>query len=373
MIKIKIGIVSDVHLAYTSSIMPLHKDGSKFTTRLQMCIDSINWSEELFKEKQVDYIFNLGDLCDNTVLRAEEISALSELYKSRNENSIKEYYVLGNHEALDTQHKYHSTSFLKNVPNMEVISVPKIIELVKDNETLKVTALPHMDFNKINHEFLKSINSEILFSHIDIKGSSIRQNYCADFGIDPDMLCMYFNQGFNGHIHTQEELKCAKKNFWNVGSLTSISFSDSKYYVPSAHIYDTETQKFESFQNPYVILFRDLKANSVAELKNNIKNLVNNQFKYILKLTVPYEIRNAVQEIVQAFPNVISYRTISDLSRENKNLDLQLENSQIKLDTIDEKNIKAEFLEFIKNYEKHEKEILKFPYDLYLKVISEVD
>lgn len=369
----KIGLVSDVHLSYTSSIMPLHESNSKFTTRLQMCIDSINWSEKLFEENKIDYIFNLGDLCDNTVLRAEEISALSELYKSRNNNSIKEYYILGNHETLDSGHKFHSTSFLRSIPNLEIISRPQIIELKKDNEILKVTALPHLDHTKITHEFLKSINSEILFSHIDIKGSSIRQNYCADFGVDPDMLCMYFNQGFNGHIHTQEELKCSKRNFWNIGSLTSTSFSDSKYYVPSAHIYDTVTKKFESFQNPYVILFRDVRAETLSDLKNEIKKIVNNQFKYILKITVPYSIRNNAQEIVSEFQNVISYRIISDLSKDNKNLELQLENSEIKLDIIDKENIKSEFLEFIKNYEKHEKEVLKFPYEKYIEVISKLD
>lgn len=373
MIKIKIGIVSDVHLAYTSSIMPLHENNSKYTTRLQMCIDSINWSEKLFEEKNVDYIFNLGDLCDNTVLRAEEISALSELYKNRDKNSIKEYYVLGNHEALDNTHKFHSTSFLTNIPNMELISRPQIIELKKDNEILKVTALPHIDHTKITNEFLKSINSEILFSHIDIKGSSIRQNYCADFGIDPDMLCMYFNQGFNGHIHTQEELKCAKKNFWNVGSLTSTSFSDSKYYIPSAHIYDTQTRKFESFQNPYVILFRDIKANTLVDLKNGIKKIVDNQFKYILKVTIPYNLRNDSQEIISKFSNIIAYRIVSDLSRDNKDLNTQLDNSEIKLDIIDKENIKSEFLTFIKDYEKHEKEILRFPYEKYIEVISKLD
>lgn len=353
--------------------MPLHEENSKYTKRLQMCIDSINWSEQLFKEKGVDFIFNLGDLCDNTILRAEEISALSELYKGRDNNSIKEYYVLGNHEALDSTHKFHSTSFLQSVPNLEVISRPQIIELKTENETLKVTALPHMDHTKITHDFLKSINSEMLFSHIDIKGSSIRQNYCADFGVDPDMLCMYFNQGFNGHIHTQEELKCAKRNFWNVGSLTSMSFSDSKHYIPSAHIYDTETQKFESFQNPYVILFRDIRASSLSDLKNGIKRIVDNQFKYILKITIPYGLRNDSQEIISSFPNVIAYRIVSDLSRDNKNLDLQLENSEIKLDIIDKENIKSEFLEFIKNYEKHEKEILRYPYNKYIEVISKLN
>lgn len=353
--------------------MPLHKDKSKFTERLQMCIDSVNWSEKLFEEKDVDYIFNLGDLCDSTTLRAEEISALSELYKSRNENSIKEYYVVGNHEVLDNEHKFHSTSFLSKVPNMEVIRQPKVIELKTKDETIKVTALPHMNFEKINDEFLKAINSEILFSHIDIKGSSIRQNYQADFGIDPDRLCLYFNECFNGHIHTQEELKCAKKNFWNIGSLTSISFSDSKYYIPSAHIYDTKTKKFESFQNPYSILFRDLKANSLADLRNKIKDLVDNQFKYVLKVTIPYSLRNDAQKIILEFPNVISYRIISDLSGDNKNLDLQLQESEVELNIVDKENIKSEFLEFLKNYEKHEKEILRYPYEKYIEVISKLN
>ena len=74
----KLGIVADMHLAYTSSILPIYKKDSIHTTRLQYMIDTVKWYTKLFEEQGCDYIINLGDLTDSNILRSEEITALAE-------------------------------------------------------------------------------------------------------------------------------------------------------------------------------------------------------------------------------------------------------------------------------------------------------
>lgn len=360
----KIGIITDIHASFTSSIMPIHKEGSIYTTRLQMVIDSIKWSQNLFKEKGVDLVVNIGDLFDNHIVRAEELTAVSEAYYS---TDIDEIYVLGNHETLDVNRKFHSSSILENFDHVTVVSHPSVINYKGYN----LSILPYMSPDMIKPDVLNNIKGNILFSHIDIRGSHLRPDYTAEFGVEPEMLSMYFNHVFNGHIHTAERILPEKGyDIRNVGSLTSTSFSDSNEYVPSAHIYDTDTNEFVSYQNPYAILFRRFSANSIKEVIDKLERY-NNQFKYILRVTVPYDIREETSKIVESKSNVITSRIISDISKENKdfkNLEITESINSVKSD-----NIKVEFLNFLKyDYEEVNQEILKYPYEQYLEVISGV-
>ena len=70
----------------------------------------------------------------------------------------------------------------------------------------KRSGIKYIDYK--DHEFLKKYNSDILFSHIDITGSSLYKAFGIDIGIDPNLLCMYFNNVFNGHIHLGQKLEC---------------------------------------------------------------------------------------------------------------------------------------------------------------------
>lgn len=360
----KIGIIADVHASYTSSIMPIYQEGSKYTTRLQMCIDSIKWSQELFKKNNVSYVINLGDLFDNTIVRSEELTAVSEAYSS---STIQEFYLLGNHETLDVNRKFYSTAML-NRENVVTVSQPCRITL---NHSVEIAFIPYMKFDNINHNMLKDIKADIVFTHLDIKGSHLRQDYQAEFGVEPELLSMYFNHTFNGHIHTAERILPEKGyDIRNVGSLTSTSFADSNEYIPSAHIYDTDTGLFESYQNPYAILFRRIKVNSIEELYGKLEKY-KNQFRYIIRAVVPYDIREECYKIINDMPNVLTSRVVSNISSQNSHI-LNTNRDSVKMVSRDD--LKVEFLNFLKSdYEKSSKEVLKYPYNKYLEVMSELD
>ena len=108
----RVGIYTDIHCSYTSSILPLHIDNSCYTARLKMVVDTFKWMYELFEHNNVDYIVNCGDLFDSYRLRAEEISAMAE---SLSYNSgIPEYHIIGNHEVMDVRRNFYATALLNN-------------------------------------------------------------------------------------------------------------------------------------------------------------------------------------------------------------------------------------------------------------------
>lgn len=363
----KFLIVADMHLAYTSSILPIYQKNSMYTTRLQYMIDTVKWYENLAKEQNVDYIINLGDLTDSNILRSEEITALSEAYSCRDENSVPELYIVGNHDMLTDDHRFSATTILSRIPNFKVYTTPEKVMLHGNNEDLEVTMLPYINWKKIDHEFLKKWNSDILFSHIDIMGSSLYKVFGNDIGIDPNLLGMYFNQVYNGHIHLQERLECNKENIWNVGSLSSLSFSDSNKYIPGAHIVDTKTGSFETIENPYNILFRKLKVSSISDLIDKLKKY-DKKYKYVLRVEIPFNIREDARKLIDKEENVIAYRLLLD----RKNISLTNE-SKVNLEVIDKNNIKYKFIDFIKSFSDENDKELKYPVNSYINLISSME
>lgn len=362
----KFLIVADMHLSYTSSILPIYQKDSMYTTRLQYIIDTVKWYEQLAKDEHVDYIINLGDLTDSNILRAEELTALAEAYSCRDKNSIPELYIVGNHDTLTDDHRYNATSILRSIPGFTIFNKPTKMELKTDNDSKEVTFLPYMNWKDIDHEFLKKYNSDILFSHIDITGSSLYKAFSIDIGIDPNLLCMYFNNVYNGHIHLQERLECSKNNIWNVGSLTSSSFSDSNKYIPGAHIVDTELNSFKTIPNPYDILFRKFSIESITELKTQLSKL-DKTYRYVLRIDVPYKLKEDISKMLEKEDYVIASRLIIN----RKNIGASI-NDVTQLEIVDKNNIKYKFIDFIKSFEDDTGKELKYPVKSYTDLISNI-
>lgn len=363
----KLLVVADMHLAYTSSILPIFHSDSMYTTRLQYMIDTVKWYEDLAKKENVAYIINLGDLTDANILRSEEITALSEAYACRNQDSIPEIYIVGNHDMLTDDHRFSATTILSRIPNFYVYTEPTKMTLTANDETIETTLLPYINWKKIDHEFLKKWNSDILFSHIDIMGSSLYKVFGNDIGIDPNLLEMYFNQVYNGHIHLQEHLDTKKEAIWNVGSLTSLSFSDSNKYIPGAHIIDTKTGGLKTVENPYNILFRKMKVSSLSDLIDRLKKY-DPKYKYVLRVEIPFNIREDAKKLIEKEENIIAYRLLLD----RKNISLTNE-SKANLEIIDKNNIRYKFMDFIKSFADENDKELKYPVASYINLISSME
>lgn len=331
----RIGIYSDLHVSRTSSILPLHTNDGKYTARLQMILNTGKWMYEQFSRNSVDLIVNCGDTLDSSTVKAEELTAISEFYSYS--RGIPEIHLLGNHELQDNGHQFYSSAILNNIKNIKVISEPTV-----DTEN-NLVFVPYNKPDEVLSREISNMSGDIMFSHIDLKGSTLRGSYVLDTGFNPDVISKNVNMVINGHLHTAEKLNTTKP-VWNIGSVSSVSFSDNSKYIPSICILDTESHKITRLENPHAILFRKITIKSVSDIT---RYLSSNVYKLALSVTAPYNIVDAVKDIISKEENVIASRVISDTSRI---IDKVRETRQdIELSS----NIEQEFIKFLKIQDKN--------------------
>lgn len=355
----KILIYTDVHCSRTSSILPVYTKNSVYTTRLDMIIKSFKWMYSVAKKEDVDLIVNLGDLFDKNIVKSEELTAISECYKIS--PGIQEYHIVGNHELLDEDKKFYATSILNNYPFIKIFDEP-----VRFDDHFSM--LPYMNPDDITFDLLKSIKNDILFSHIDIMGSSIRTGYDLTCGVDPEFLAMNFDIVFNGHIHKHGLVhNSISRIILNVGSMTSISFADSNTYIPGVLIVDTHNSKLYKFiENPECILFRKFRILSVEDLIKTL-NGIDRKFKYVLSIECPYEIRNDIKSYLDGSTrdiDCIKYQVKTIVDNTNQ----QLRMKEFESVTAISDNINSEFVKFIND----NANLIKYPLPKVESLIKEV-
>lgn len=340
--------------------MPIHSNGSdKYSTRLNMLVQSGKWMYDLFDKNNVDIIVNCGDMLDSHIVRAEEMTALSEFYNYS--KGIPEYTLIGNHDTLDNSREFYSTSILNNMGFIHVLNEPCVLKIPYKDES--IAFLPYMKSELINDSLLRELSnkSDILFSHIDIKGSHLRPDYIMDSGVSAELLSMNFKYVFNGHLHTAEKIPTSENYICNIGSFSSNSFSDNNSYIPSVLIFDTESKSIQRFEIPYAILFRKVTIHRISDLVEYINNLDNN-YKYIVRTRVPYNIKDEVRKLIADSDKILSYRIVIDQSSSNQ----VLRSSEI---LSDDSDIKADFQKFISDNQ----DIIKYPLDVCNKIIKEIE
>ena len=298
----KVQIYTDLHCSYTSSILPLYSgESSKFTTRLEMIVNTGRWLSDLAKKENVDLIINGGDTFDSIIVKAEELVAISEFFKCFEEVSCDHYVLVGNHEKVNEN--FNGSEIFSGFKSVHVVDKPKKI-------TDEISLLPYMQEDLITHDLLKTIRGKLLVSHIDIQGSCLRDSYILDSGVNPEMLAEYFEFVANGHLHTAEKLKTTQNEVWNIGGVSSISFVDNQEYIPSCVIFDTETKTFKRYENPYSILFRKISIDTVKDLLLELKKLPENPVVLSIKFS-NYEQKVDLQNILDKNSKVLNYKLVN--------------------------------------------------------------
>lgn len=348
-----IGIYTDIHASFNSSIMPIHCDGSIYSTRLQMIIDTFKWMYSTFEKENVELIFNGGDLFDSNTIKSEEITAISEAY--RYSKGVPEKHILGNHEITNNDKTFYSTALLGNFPFIEIYDKPTKLD------NYNISLLPYMKSDDITSEVLSQISgdNQILISHIDIKGSSLRPSYIMEFGVNSELIANYFTTTLNGHLHTAEKVDTSRNSIYNIGSTTSLSFNDNSDYIPGVCIYNTETHKMKHINNPNAVLFRKFKISTLGELLKKLNDFDNTSYKYILRVTVPYDLREKARDAIELRKNVMTCRVISDMTNYHSSVEVK--------STVDIKyDMREKFIEFLNSDECN----LNYPLSEYLEVLS---
>lgn len=335
----KIGIIGDIHWSKYSSI--LRSRGNKYSTRLENCIESINWAEETTKD--CDLIVYLGDFFDYESLKSEEITALSEI----NWNNVQHEFLVGNHE-LGLNDLTFSSAHIFKMNNMEVITSPTLY--IDDDEETELCFLPYILNNTGNLEdyFEKHLyfDKRVIFSHNDIAGIQLGK-FIAKSGFSIENIEKNCDLFINGHIHNGSKIS---DKIYNVGNLTGQNFSeDAMIYKHNIFILDTHNLNIEILENPYSLKF--YKFDSLEDLVN-----FNFNSNSIITAKLYNGVINEARTFVNNNKNILAHRFIisqkdTTESSLNKNVSLTINHlekfQEFVLDKLGNNDVVVEELEEI--------------------------
>lgn len=344
----KIFMYSDLHISKTSSILP--QTEGKYSYRQQMIMATGKWLSNLVKDEKPDIIINLGDTFDQHTITSYDIDTASEFFGNFKDLKVPHIVLVGNHEMINKD--FNAIALLKHINNIIVIDEPSTInlEINGNGDPVPLAFLPYQNWNEIK-EFPKG---NFLFSHIDIKGSSLRRDSELKDGLELTDLAQY-RLVFNGHIHKPS----IRGNVVNVGSITSHSFSDDEDTVPTAYIFDTNTMDLKQFKSIFSPLFRKTTCNTIDELKSFLNDL-DETYVYCINCVCPFEIKEDIRNLLDENSKVVSYRLNVTV---NKEQEVQEQSNLIVQTNIDIVQTFREFLDSI-NID------LKYPKQYYMNILN---
>ena len=352
----KIFLYSDLHISRTSSILPQTSSNNLYTYRQDMILKTGEFLADIIKKENPDLIINLGDTFDQHTITSYDIDVASKFFKCFEQFNIPHFVLVGNHEMVNQN--FNAIEILNNINNITVISEPATIDvndLLNVNEKLKLGFLPYCNYKDI----IMFPEATYLFSHQDIQGATIRGDFKLPDGIEPNTLKDKYKLVFNGHIH-KSSILC---NVINVGSITTHSFSDDENSIPQCYIFDTITNDLKIFKSTVCPLFRKFTIQKdINELYTYINSL-DTQYKYILHIICPFEIKEDVKKYLDDNSLIIANRLNVRISKK----DVSLEETQTNLNLQSNIDVKQSFKEFLNEVE------LKYPIDIYNNILNEVE
>lgn len=304
----KIGIIGDIHWCQYSSIV--RKRGERYSVRLENCIKSINWAEELTEQLGCEFNVYMGDFFDKADLNSEEISALKEIKW----NDRDKYFLVGNHEIGSGDLSINSTSLFELFDNylfrndyskpFYVVDEPKIIGMGLPNE-MNVLLLPYVLENnrKPIKEYMYGIKArkKLLFMHNDIQGVQMG-SFISKQGFSKEEIDNAFDLCVNGHLHNGGKVS---DKIINVGNLTGQNFSeDASRYEHVIFILDTDTLKIDAYENPYALNFYKEDWTVGIPFENNFKG------NAVITVQTSEDTYEEAKEFINKCTNIIDSRVL---------------------------------------------------------------
>ena len=315
----KILLFTDLHMCPRASI--INKWGTKYTSRLENCIESVNWAERKAEELGCAYIINLGDFFDKPDLTSETITACQEIQWSE----LHHYHLVGNHDASNSSLIFNSVNCLSN-DNHRVITEP----LMLDADGCDLCFLPYVTEcdRKPLSEYFKgkehTFNSKrIIFSHNDISGIQLGPVMTkTGFSIEEiEANCDLF---LNGHLHNGQALT---SKVINLGNLTGKDFGeDALKHRHNIAVLDTSKMSIEYIENPYAYNFYKLQIDCESDILC-LDQLKNNA---VVSIKCEQSLVEKVKQKIEALDNIIESRIIlvkhyEEASEESQEIDLTVD------------------------------------------------
>lgn len=288
----KIGIIGDIHWSRYSSILRLR--GEKYSYRLENCIKSINWAEEITSD--CDRVIYLGDFFDSSELNSEELTALKELKW----NDSSHVFLVGNHE-LGLNDLSYSSAHLFDFKGGKVTIDTVSYSCFGNTE---IYYLPYILNNSGNLEdYIHKANKNyrrVVFSHNDIAGIQLGK-YISQSGFSIESIENNCDLFINGHLHNGGEVA---EGIINIGNLTGQNFSEDAFkYKHRIAILDTATMDIEYFENPFALNFYKIDTTMQLFSIDDLNNAV-------VTLKCYEDSLSHYKELLSSCPEVITYRII---------------------------------------------------------------
>ena len=254
----KLLLFTDLHMCPRASI--INKWGAKYPSRLENCIESLNWLERKAEELNCDYIISLGDFFDKPDLSSETITACNEIQWSWTQH----YHIVGNHDASNSSLTFNSANCLSN-DNHAIITEPSTLML----ENCDICFLPYVtecDRKPLAEYFEKGWDGRprIILSHNDISGIQLGP-VVSKTGFSVDEIEANCDLFINGHLHNGRALT---PKVVNLGNLTGKDFGEDAFeHSHNIAILDTDTLSITYIENPYAYNFYKIQINNEQDIK----------------------------------------------------------------------------------------------------------
>lgn len=309
----KILLFSDVHWSATSSIVRTMAE--KYTTRLQLLLESMNWVNNQAIIHQCDLMICAGDFFDRTTINDLELTALKDIKW----NNLPCYFLVGNHESSVAD--LH-LNLLKALENEKHIIVDKP-EFSLDLNGCIVNFLPYIAASEKKPlvDYFKSFDlnkKHIIISHNDLAGIQYGK-FLSTAGFSIDEITQMGDLYLNGHLHNSEWIS---SKVLNLGSLSAHNFTnDSFKYSYGAWLLDTETLQLNFLENPYGLNFYKI----VIEQQNDFMQLGSLKQNAVVAISCK---KNLIEELKNKFdancyPNIIAKKLVTIFDYEQSSLDTQ--------------------------------------------------
>ena len=280
----KILLYTDNHFCEKASIINMY--GTKYSTRIENQLTSINWVEELAASKGCAAVFCLGDFFDSAELSDKEITAVQDIKW----NNLYHYFIVGNHESSESSLECNSTKILEG-PNREILSNTTVFSF----PNCDLCILPYVvesDRRQLSEYFgAKTDKKRIILSHNDIKGIQLgpvisREGFPVD---EIEANCDLF---VNGHLHNGQFVT---NKILNLGNLTGKDFGENALkYKHNVMILDLDTLEYELIENPYAFNFYTIKIEEKQDLEV-IKSLRNALVTFKCKESLVEDLREYLE------------------------------------------------------------------------------
>jgi DNA repair exonuclease SbcCD nuclease subunit len=309
----KLLVYADPHWSVTSSIV--RSRGTKYSTRLENLIKSIQWVEDLAEDRFCDAVICLGDFFDTSQLNSEEITALGEIVWSQ----CYHYFLAGNHEMGRSDMEFSSSKIFDLCRQSYTITEPTVLPL-RSTDT-RLVGLPYIlekDRKSLkdyldNLKGIEGAENIIIFSHNDIKGIQMGQ-FVSTSGFSVDEIQSNCKLFINGHLHNGSVIA---PGVINLGNLTGQNFSEDAYkYTHNVLFIDTDTHEVQWIENPHAFKFYKVDLTPyTADHDRDIQGVLQGlRAPAVATIKVSPDNEVFTRDLVSTMDNIIESRVIVDMT-----------------------------------------------------------